>query len=283
MSEDSLDLLVEIEISDFERINWASKGVLEHLVLSGGQLYLLGVKSGPEFSGLDGTLSERVVILKEFTESDSMSFYLVSDLLHKVLYSLGSSEVNIMLDIGRLGTGIWMIDNISQNITVLEEWEVFDISEFISISSDDRGKLLSVHINTKKSDSLLELLWRYLEVIMSILILEEGFGIKSLSVDEELEFLDNLGDISSIAIVSLLLSIETLSSGIIERDINGSLKILLGEDLIDAITKVFPSDMGTLFWCLEFLGESLELSTRKYNFTHVEANSKLSFSNITRS
>ena len=69
--------------------------VFKKLVLLSGQLYLLSVKSSSEFSGIESSLSKRIVILEEFSDSDSMSLNHIHHLGHQSIDSLGSSEIDI--------------------------------------------------------------------------------------------------------------------------------------------------------------------------------------------
>jgi len=134
------------------------------------------------------------------------------------------------------------------------------------------------NLNSKKSDSLLELLWRHLEMVVSILVLEETLCIQSLSVDQKHELLLNLGNILGIDIIWLLNSIERLGSSIIKRNINGSFEIFLGENLINLITEFSPLNMVSSLWSLELFGEEFELSSRKNDLAHVQSNSELGLS-----
>ena len=69
--------------------------VLKKLVLLSGQLYLLSIKSSSEFSGIDSSLSERIVILKKFSDSNSMSLNHIHDFGHQSIDCLGSGEIDI--------------------------------------------------------------------------------------------------------------------------------------------------------------------------------------------
>jgi len=106
-------------------------------------------------------------------------------------------------------------------------------------------------------------------MVMSILVLEETLSVKSLSVDQEHELLLHLGNVLGINIIWLLNTIERLRSSIIKRNVDGSLEIFLGENLINLITEFSPLNMVTSLWCLEFFGEEFELSSRKNDLAHV--------------
>jgi len=99
------------------------------------------------------------------------------------------------------------------------------------------------------------LLWRDLEVIVSILVLEETLGIKSFSVDQEFELILNVLSVLLIDGIWFVLSIERLSSSVIKGDIDRSLKVFLGENFVNAVTEFSPFDMSTSFWCLEMISQ----------------------------
>lgn len=75
-------------------------------------------------------------------------------------------------------------------------------------------------LDSQKGKSLLELLWRHFEVVVSILVLEEALCIKSLPVQQEHKLLLDLSDVALVVVVWLLLTIERLSSSVIKRNIN---------------------------------------------------------------
>lgn len=85
LGEDSLDILVEVEVSDLEGVGWVTEGVLEELELLVRQLYLLGVESGSELGGINNSLSKWIMILEELANSNSVSLDVVSNLTHKLV------------------------------------------------------------------------------------------------------------------------------------------------------------------------------------------------------
>lgn len=85
LGEDSLDILVEVEVSDLEGVGWVTEGVFEKLELLVRQLYLLGVESGSELGGINNSLSKWIMILEELANSNSVSLDVVSNLTHKLV------------------------------------------------------------------------------------------------------------------------------------------------------------------------------------------------------
>ena len=122
MGEYALNILVEFEVFDLEWINITSIVVFQDLVLLGGQLYLLSVKSCSKLGRLDSSLSQRIVILKELAESDSISHNVVLDLLDKSLDLAGTGKIDVEWLVGGLSTGVRIINYVVTVLAILEEW-----------------------------------------------------------------------------------------------------------------------------------------------------------------
>jgi len=78
--------------------------VFKLLVFFGCKLKLLGIKSSSEFGGLDGSLSKWIVILEEFSDSDSVSCDMILDLSHEWINIVRTTEINVEVDVGRFGS-----------------------------------------------------------------------------------------------------------------------------------------------------------------------------------
>ena len=90
-------------------------------------------------------------------------------------------------------------------------------------------------------------------MLMTIPILEEALGVKSVSgkpFSEGTE--DNLNN-SSLVSGWVTTAVEGLSTNIIETSINSFLEIFLCEYLINSITEIFPTNMASFLWCTEVL------------------------------
>ena len=92
--------------------------------------------------------------------------------------------------------------------SIPDKWQVFNITELVSVCPDAGSNFCITELNTKEGEGLLELLWGYLEVVVSVLVLEEALWVKSFSVNKEFEFLDNSCDIGLVSFIRGLLSIE---------------------------------------------------------------------------
>ena len=77
---------------------------------------------------------------------------------------------------------------------VVDEVEILNVVLFVTVNQNDSLELSVTKVETEASQNLLELLWGDLEVLMSVEVLEEGFGIKSLSLDQKLELLNDTLD-----------------------------------------------------------------------------------------
>lgn len=133
--EDVLDLLVEVEVSNFDGIVGASVVVLEALVLGCGQLQFLCVQSCSEFGGFDGALSERIVVLEELAKSYSVSLDVVSDLLHELGDCSRTVEVGVALNVSGLGAGVGLVDDVSEALGVCNELEILDVAQLVGVGS----------------------------------------------------------------------------------------------------------------------------------------------------
>ena len=153
----------------------------------------------------------------------------------------------------------------------------------IPISSNQRIEFFIRHSESKSSKDLSELLWWYLKMFMSIKVLEETLNIKSLSSQELLEPSYNFLRDVSLLLVCICSSILSWSSSIIHNHINCFFKTLLCEDFVNWITEFSPFNMLSFFWCLEKGNKFIKFITWKHNLGHIEADSKLSFSNETSS
>lgn len=136
------------------------------------------------------SLSQLIVVNEELSESKSVLLHHLLDLLHEGLYLLGSSEVQVGLNIGGLGSRGWSIDCIFKNLRVVDEVKILNIVLLVSVNQNNSLELSVGEVESEASQHLLELLWRNLEVLMSVEVLEEGLGVKSLSLDQKFELLN---------------------------------------------------------------------------------------------
>jgi len=142
LGEDCLNSLIEIEVSNLVRVDVASEVVFKELILLSSQLYLLGVESSSEFGSIDSSFSEWVVILKEFSDSDSVSLDHIHNLSHEGFNGLGSSEIDINWLISGLSTSVSLIDHILKTGAIIQEWKILNVSKFSSVNLDNGCKLL---------------------------------------------------------------------------------------------------------------------------------------------
>lgn len=73
--------------------------------------------------------------MKELTNSDSVSLDHVHDLGHKSINSLGPSKININWLISRFDSSVRLVDFVLKASTVVQEWQVINVSQFGSVVS----------------------------------------------------------------------------------------------------------------------------------------------------
>jgi hypothetical protein len=140
------------------------------------------------------SLSQLIVVNEEFSESKSVLLNHLLDFLHEGFNLLSTSEVEIGLNVGGFGTRGWSIDCVYKALGIVDEVEILNVILFVTINQNDSLELSVTKVESEASQNLLELLWGDLEVLMFVEVLEEGFGVKSLSLDQKLELLDDTLD-----------------------------------------------------------------------------------------
>jgi hypothetical protein len=140
------------------------------------------------------SLSQLIVVNEEFSESKSVLLNHLLDFLHEGFNLLSTSEVEVGLNVGGFGTRGWSIDCVYKALGIVDEVEILNVILFVTINQNDSLELSVTKVESEASQNLLELLWGDLEVLMFVEVLEEGFGVKSLSLDQKLELLDDTLD-----------------------------------------------------------------------------------------
>jgi len=120
-------------------------------------------------------------------------------------------------------------------------------------------------------------------VSVTVKVLEKALGIESVLSDNLSEALNDVLNDVSLVLLGLLSAVDGLGANSIERLVNLLLEALLGEDLIDSVAEVPPSDMLALLGSLECLTEKLELRGRNRALGHVKADSELARGDVARS
>lgn len=129
------------------------------------------------------------------------------DFVHQNLDLLGSSEVSVLRNISGLSSGRVHKSCHMQAVAVAQESQVLNITLLVAIDSGHSSNLVVLDWALQQSQDLLELLWRNLEVIVAIMILEEALGIESLPDHELSKVLTQLIDQTLILIGGIDLSV----------------------------------------------------------------------------
>jgi hypothetical protein len=112
-------------------------------------------------------------------------------------------------------------------------------------------------------------------VLVTIPVLEETLGVKSVSLKPISKGVNNCRGNGSLSGCRVAPSIEGLCPNVVKYNINSLLKSLLRENLIDGITEVSPSDMAAFLGSSEVFDELVELVARQHDLCHVEADAEL--------
>ena len=238
---------------------------------------LLGVQSCSKFSSIDDTFSEGVVILEELTESDSVSENEFSDFVHEGWEVLCTFEAGFLRNISRFaylsGTTLTLIfikvriSGLVEAVAVPKEPQIFNVTLFVAVDSGNSSNLIIINVTFQKRKNLLKLLWGDLEVVMSIVILEERLGVESLSNYKFTEVRAEGLHHTLIITVWVDLAVERTSSSIIKNHVDLLLKSLFGKHLVDGVGEIPPS---YLIWHFALVvgAEKVELISTQSNFCH---------------
>ena len=115
IGEDLLYGLVEVKVPDLGGFCLITEVILQDLVLLGRQLYFLSIEGGSELCSVNLALAQWVMVLKELSDSDSVSLDHVHDLGHQRFDLLGPRKINVNWLISGLGTCIRLIDGVLQD------------------------------------------------------------------------------------------------------------------------------------------------------------------------
>lgn len=157
-------------------------------------------------------LAQNIVILEEFSQSDSVLFDNVFDLFHEGIMSLLAIEINKFVNIGGLCIGCRSMNHVFKAVGIIQEFSVLDIIILISIDQGNSIDILLTNLEMERVEYLAEDFWGDLEVTKSVAVLEEACRIKSVSSDLLAEALNNLSNTVPFILSSTTSSIDSLSS-----------------------------------------------------------------------
>lgn len=178
--EDVLDVSVEAHVVNHQGVDARCEFSLKEIEFSFCQENFLRVESRPEFLLGQVAFSQDIVVLEELKQSDSVLFNLSLYLQHQVVQLFVSLEVGLFSDIGSLRASLDRLGENFSRVSLFQESQVFDFSSRVSENLDTCLGLLVRDYESEIRKNLSELLDGDLEVFMSIPILEETLGIKSV-------------------------------------------------------------------------------------------------------
>ena len=228
-----------------------------------------------EFLSCEITLTERIMILEELEETNTVLLHDLLNLDHEGMMIRLAIEISKSVAESRLGTGSVTVDHILEAVGITEEVSIPDRVVLVAIDKSHSVDLLFANLEAESVEDLSEDLGADLEVTESVSILEEALSVKSILSDHFTEVLDDLLAELSLSRISLTSSIDSLCANITDGHIKVLLEALLGEDFVDSVREISPLDVLTFLGGLEDTLEHLKLLLGDGAFGHVETNSKL--------
>ena len=232
-----------------------------------------------EFLSWEITLTERIMILEELEETNTVLLHDLLNLDHEGMMIRLAIEISKSVAESRLGTGSVTVDHILEAVGIAEEVSIPDRVVLVAIDKSHSVDLLFANLEAESVEDLSEDLGADLEVTESVSILEEALSVKSILSDHFTEVLDDLLAELSLSRISLTSSIDSLCANITDGHIKVLLEALLGEDFVNSVREISPLDVLTFLGGLEDTLEHLKLLLGDGAFGHVETDSKLLSSN----
>ncbi len=212
ISEDGVKFFCELGVVNKTSICWSCVVFFKTLILSNCQVHSLRVEHTTELLSRKVALAQNVVILEEFSQSDSVLFDNVFDLFHEGIMSLLAIEVNKFVHIGGLCVGGWSMNHILQAVGIIQKFSVLDIIILVSIDQGNSIDIFLTDLEMERVEYLAEDFRGDLEVTKGVTILEEASCIKSVSSDFFTEALNDLSDTVPFSLSSTTSSIDSLGS-----------------------------------------------------------------------
>lgn len=233
---------------------------LQKLVFLDCQENLLGVEGRSELLLGNRSFSERIVILEELKESDSIFLGLLLDFSHEDIELRVSLEVSLLAVVHWFGLSVNVLGSDVRGVGIFKEIHVNDLSVRVAVVSNQALALVVSEDKSESRQNLSELLGRDFEVLVLVPVLEEALGIESVLNEQVSESLHDISGLSNLLRSGSLVSIESLSAHVVKWNIYALLKALLREDLINLIAEVSPPHVFALFWRLEMITKQLKFS-----------------------
>lgn len=130
---------------------------------------------------------------------------------------------------------------------------------------------------------LSEDLGAHLEVVMFVKVLEERLGVKTVLPHNFDETLNNVVDNGLLLLGGLATVVASGGTCVVKSDVDRLFELLLCEDLINVISKVFPAHVFASLGRLEVSGQKFKFVVTNLNLAEVEADSELGVGDVTAS
>ena len=191
---------------------------LKSLIFFISQGDLLRIKYTSELVCNNSSLSQRIMILKELSETDPIFLDNRLKLEHQVSNFLFTNKhplfTNVLLFLGLIQFLHLLLERLEWS-TISDELKILDLIIIGAVDGIDGLHLLVRHDEAEVVECLPELLGRDLEVLVTIPILEEALGVQSVSCEPVLEGCEDVLHDGSLVMGGILTPVEGLGAHVI--------------------------------------------------------------------
>lgn len=120
------------------------------------KLDFLAVQDRSKLSWLKITFSEQIVVLEEFQQSNSVTFYDILNLFQQLVELVSSIEIGEPGLIGGLGSSVRTVNNVDQDVTIFQKFSVLDFVFLITVDERNELSLSFSKVEAMSSQNLTE-------------------------------------------------------------------------------------------------------------------------------
>ena len=235
IGENAIKFVAEGGVGDKVRVLRCGEVFLKSIVLGSGKVHSLSVEHASELLNGNVTLAEDIVILEELLHSNAIFLNDLLDLLHEGVVCCLAVEICETVDEGRFGAGGRTVDVIFEAVSISEEVSILDLVVLVAVNESHSVSNIIIDLESEGIQYLTENLRAHLEMAESVAVLEEALGIESVLANDLSERVNDGLDKGTLVSGCLASSIDSLCAGASSNHIDGLLKTLSGENLIDTV------------------------------------------------